>query len=171
MIPMHPILQYTKRFFLLLLFSGLLNKGLSAQNRLIMHVQHLTRVKRVEFGTGDEIKFRLKDDPAKYSGKIGSIGDSLINISDLVIPIKSIAVIYVNNANYLSSMFSKFMIRGGLGFIALDAINNLANGTNPIVNPLAVYIGLPVALVGEMIRLLSYKKYRIGSKCTLWVVG
>jgi hypothetical protein len=160
-----------KRLALLLFLNFILSAGLTSQNRIILHVHHLFKSKRVEISTGDQIKFRLKDDPSKYRGRVDTIGDSLITISGLVVPIHSISCFYMYRANYVSSSFSKFFIRLGLGFIALDTFNNLTNGTPPILNPRSVFIGLPVALIGGIIRICGYKKYKISPGCTVWVVG
>jgi hypothetical protein len=156
---------------LLLIFSLCVANGMVSQNRIVLHVSHwYGSTGRVEIHEGDDLHFKLKNDRARYSGVIQSIGDSLIQFSSFCLKLNDLSVIYLDQSNFLNRQLSKFCRWSGLGYVALDVFNNTTQGTKPIVNETTVEMGSVLFLTGWLIHKASQKRYRIGSRCTLWLV-
>ena len=149
--------------FILFIFSV----ELSAQSNKFMSldIEHKATTHRIKFYIQDKIIFKLKQDKKKYKGIITDVNDSSLTLdSTTAILYKNIDKVLVDNSNYLTRAASAFLIGCGVGYIGLDALNNAINGNKPILRLLDVEIGAGLVLIGEAIKILSIKRYKISKK-------
>jgi hypothetical protein len=81
-------------------------------------------VKRIRFYVGNKIEFTLKDDVNRYHPRIGGIGDSSVMIYDTPIPLSRFESVYIRPERPFIRILSGFLIGAGIGYLALDAVNN-----------------------------------------------
>jgi hypothetical protein len=130
-----------------------------------LDIEHKSTTRRIKFYIGDEITFKLKQDKKKYKGIIINVNDSALMFdTTTIILFKNINTILVDNSNYLTRAASAFLTGCGVGYVALDALNNVINNDKPVLRWLDVEIGAGLVIVGQAIRILSIKRYKINKK-------
>jgi hypothetical protein len=149
--------------FILFVFSA----ELVAQSNKFMSldVQHKSTTHRIKFYLQDKITFKLKEDNKKYQGIITDVTDTSLTIDSTTTCLyKNINKVLVDNSNYLTRAASAFLIGCGVGYVALDALNNAINANKPILRLLDIEIGAGLVTIGEAIKILSIKRYKINKK-------
>jgi hypothetical protein len=146
--------------FIFLLFS----LGLNAQSNkfLSLDIEHLSTTKRIKYYEQDKIIFKVKNDKHKYKGIMVSVNDSFFVLdSTRTFRIKDVQKILVDNSNHLTRAATTFISGCGAGYIIIDAFNNIINLDSPIFNIRTLEIGAGLIIVGQVIRILSIKRYKI----------
>ncbi|HTA63796.1 MAG TPA: hypothetical protein VK835_15140 [Bacteroidia bacterium] len=149
--------------FILFIFSV----ELTAQSNKFMSldIEHGSNTHRIKFYLQDKITFKLKENNKKHGGIITDVNDTALTLdSTTTILYKNINKVLVNNSNYLTRAASAFLIGCGVGYVALDALNNAINADKPILRLLDVEIGVGLVIIGEAIKILSIKRYKINKK-------
>lgn len=149
--------------FILFVFSV----ELVAQSNKFMSldIEHKTTTRRIKFYLQDKITFKLKHDNKKYKGIITNVNDTSLTLDSVTtIAYKNIGKVMVDNSNYLTRAASAFLTGCGVGYVALDALNNLINSNKPILRLLDIEIGIGLVVVGQAIKILSVKRYKINNK-------
>ena len=142
-----------------------------AQNVIVLHVSHwYGSTGRVVIREGDELCFKLKGDPGKYCDVIQCIADTVIQFDSFTLNLKDLRLLYVDQSNFLTRQFSKFLMWGGLGYAGLDIINNTTNGTQPIFQERTLKAAGALFVSGWLIRKAFQRRYHIGKRCTIWVI-
>ena len=130
-----------------------------------LDIEHRSTTNRIKYYINDEIIFKLKGGKKKHKGIITDVNDTaLILDSKRLILYKNINKILVDNSNYLTRAASSFLIGCGAGYVGLDAFNNAINGTKPILRLLDIEIGAGLVIIGETIKILSIRRYKINKK-------
>ena len=130
-----------------------------------LDIEHKSTTRRIKFYIQNKISFKLKQDKKKYKGVITDVKDSSLTLdSTTTILYKNINKILVDNSNYLTRSASSFLIGCGVGYVGLDALNNAINGNKPILRLLDIEIGAGLVIIGEAIKILSIKRYKINKK-------
>jgi len=149
--------------FILIVFSA----GISAQSNrfLSLDIEHLSNTKRIKFYEGDQIIFKLKGSRYKYKGTLVWVNDSsIIMDSTKTFLIKNIRKILVDKSNHLTRAAATFISGCGVGYMGLDAFNNIINSDTPILRWLDVEIGVGLVVVGRAFKVLAIKRYKINKK-------
>jgi hypothetical protein len=149
--------------FILFVFSV----ELSAQSNKFMSldIEHKSNTHRIKFYIQDKITFKLKQDKKKYKGIITDVNDTSLTLdSTTTILYKNISKVLVDNSNHLTRAASAFLIGCGVGYVALDALNNAINANKPTLRLLDIEIGAGLVIIGEAIKILSIKRYKISKK-------
>ena len=130
-----------------------------------LNIEHKSTTHRIKYYINDEIIFKVKQDNKKHSGIITNVNDTTFTLdSTTTILYKNINKILVDNSNYLTRAASAFLIGCGVGYVALDALNNAINANKPILRLLDIEIGVGLVVIGEAIKILSVKRYKINKK-------
>jgi len=130
-----------------------------------LDIEHKSTTHRIKFYLKDKITFKLKQDNKRYQGIITDVNDTALTLdSTKTILYKNISKVLVDNSNYLTHAASAFLIGCGVGYIALDALNNAINANKPVLRLLDVEIGVGLVVIGEAIKILSIKRYKINKK-------
>ncbi|MGZ4056533.1 MAG: hypothetical protein ACXVPU_09795 [Bacteroidia bacterium] len=161
----------TKKIIAIIILFSLLLFSCNAQKYLALDSYKITGFKRIYFHEGDNICFRIKGDNIKYKAEILQINDSTIILKDRNVPINIVDAIYRDRSNFLTRSFSKVFIWGGLGFVFLDTFNNAITQSETIVDKRAVIAGGSLVAAGFIIKMFAIKKYKIGNKRMLKVLG
>jgi hypothetical protein len=159
-----------RKFLLLFISFNLLAGFCFGQRFLALDVYGISRLKRIKFFPGDEIRFKMKNDHTLYKGEITVLGDSSFDIEGMNVPLKIVTRIYVDKGNFLTKDIASFLFDAGVGFIILNTLNNALNNITPILDKRAVIIGGSLALAGEAMRLSAKKRYRIGENRQLKII-
>jgi len=149
--------------FILFIFSV----EIVAQSNKFMSldIEHKSTTHRIKFYLQDKITFKLKQDKKKYTGIITDVTETSFTIdSTTTVLYTNLNKILVDNSNYLTRAASAFLIGCGVGYVGLDALNNAINGNKPILRLLDVEIGAGLVIIGEAIKILSIKRYKINKK-------
>ena len=149
--------------FILFIFSV----ELSAQSNKFMSldIEHKSTTHRIKFYIQDKIIIKLKQDKKKYKGVITDVNDKSLTLdSTTTILYENIDKVLVDNSNYLTRAASAFLIGCGVGYVGLDALNNAINNNKPILRLLDIEIGATLVVIGEAIKILSIKRYKINKK-------
>jgi hypothetical protein len=146
---------------------------LPAQEKLVLHITHPSgRTTRVVYQDGDEFKFRVKNSPSPYTCTLVRICDSILYLdNNFSVELRDLDKIYVDHANFLTRKLSKFFIYLGLGYPALDALNNGFNQFHPIIDQTTLIAGGVCVVSGLVMKVAFRRKYKVGPKCTLWIIG
>lgn len=131
---------------------------------LSLDVYKLHGMKRIKFYEQDKIIVKVKTYRNKFKGTIFSLRDTALVLDSTVILYKDIEKIIVDNNNSLTKVAERFLGYSGIGYMALDALNNAINNNKPVVNPRTIAIGLGLIVTGQAIKLLSIKHYKINSR-------
>jgi len=130
-----------------------------------LDVEHKSTTRRIKFYIQDKISFKVKQDNKKYKGIITDVTDTSLTLDSITtVPYKNISKILVDNSNYLTRSASAFLTGCGIGYVVLDAFNNAINKDKPILRLLDIEIGVGLVIVGQAIKILSIKRYKINSK-------
>ena len=130
-----------------------------------LDIEHRSTTHRIKFYIQDKIAFKLKQDKKKYKGIITAVNDTALTLDSTTIFLyKNIDKVLVDNSNYLTRSASSFLIGCGVGYVALDALNNAINGNKPILRLLDIEIGAGLVIIGEAIKILSIKRYKINKR-------
>ncbi|MEO1654450.1 MAG: hypothetical protein AAFU64_12965 [Bacteroidota bacterium] len=81
-------------------------------------------VKRIRFFIGDEIHFRLREDPYKYSPIIQDIGEKYITINNTNLALREIESVTIHHNRRWGRLFFKFFLYAGVGYFLIDMVNN-----------------------------------------------
>ncbi len=153
--------------FFVILFIG----ETSAQNKrgesnkfMSLDIKKTTAVKRIKYYEQDVIIFKRKSYKGRFKGTITSLTDSSLVMDSTIVLYKDIEKVLVDNNNSLTKVARAFLMTAGGGYIALDAINNLINSTVPVINPRTVVIGVALVIIGQSIKWLCVKHYKINNK-------
>jgi len=120
-----------KRIFLAVLLFGLMFSAF-AQNVLIL--ENMSIGKSYKFFPGDVITVLTKNNPKKVSGKITEIQDSAIVISNnYVYSLDEIKVVYKERIGV--RIISALLMRFGIVFFTVDAVNNAIHDDHPTFRP------------------------------------
>ncbi|MFI5151120.1 MAG: hypothetical protein ACHQRM_15410 [Bacteroidia bacterium] len=160
-----------RMLFLILAVVG--SSLLPAQDRLVMHISHLSgRTSRVEFREGDDFRFRIKNNPHRYTCTIIGICDSVVYFKDqFSVELRDLDKIYVDQSNFLTRKFSRFFLALGIGYPLLNAVNNAAGGLDPMPDKPTLVVCGTLAVSGIVMKLAFLHRYRVGKRCTLWIIG
>jgi hypothetical protein len=132
---------------------------------MALEVEHKSTTRRIKFFVQDKLTFKLKDDKRKYTGIITELSDTTLVINNkFIISYKDIDKVIIDNSNHLTRAASAFLIGCGAGYLALDALNNAINGNRPILRLLDIEIGVGLVAIGEAIKILTIKRYKINKK-------
>jgi len=156
-------MTYIILFFILFGFSV----EITAQSNrfLSLDIERISTTKRIKFYEKDKISLKIKGSKHKIKGIIVSINDTSIFIdSTETVLIKNIRKILVDKSNYLTHAASIFISGCGVGYVGLDALNNVINNDKPILRCVDVQIGLGLLAVGQAFRIFSIKRYTINKK-------
>jgi hypothetical protein len=159
---------------LLLLAVGIcLHTFLIAQQKLVMHITHISgKTTRVLFHEGDEFRFRIKNNPHIYTSVLTGIADSTLYLDeDYSVELRDLDKIYVNRSNFLTRKLSKFFFLLGVGYPGLNAFNNMATGMQPLTDQTTLIFGGTCVGAGILLKVAFRHTYTIGSRCTLWILG
>lgn len=113
------------------------------------------KVKRIRYYVGSKIEFKLKSDPTLYRTSIEAIKDSAVVIHETTIPLSQFSSVYIHPKRPLSRILSTFFMVAGIGYFALDTVNNEFSPTGGTFMTSGVFIAPSLAL------LLTLKKRRI----------
>ncbi len=122
-----------------------------------------TTVKRIKFYENDNIILKVKSYKGRFKGTITSLSDTALMMDSMIILYKDITKVLVDNNNSLTKVARVFLMTAGGGYIGLDIINNLINSNAPVVNPRTVIIGVSLVIIGQSIKWLSVKHYKINA--------
>ncbi len=152
----------------LLLFVFSVNLFAQSNRFLSLDVEKLRTTKRIKFYVQDKIILKIKNDPHKYKGTIMLLNDTVLILdSTKLIFYKDIRKVLVDRSNSLTRVASTFISGCGVGYIALDALNNAINNNKPILRILDVEIGVSLLAIGQAFRIFAIKHYKINKKHTL----
>ena len=127
-----------------------------------LDIKKVGTTKRIKFYENDNIILKVRSYKKKFKGTIVSLCDTSLTLdSNTVILYKDIEKVVVDNNNSLTKVARTFLMSAGGGYIALDIINNLINSNHPTINPRTVIIGVALVIIGESIKWLSVKHYKI----------
>ena len=130
---------------------------------LDVHKAHNT--KRIKFYKGEKIVLKIKNHHKKYKGNIVSLSDTALALdNDTVVLYKNIEKIIINNSTSFTKVAKNFLKAAGGGYIFLDILNNVINSSIPLINPRTIVIGVTLIATGQVIRLLSIKRYKINTQ-------
>jgi hypothetical protein len=118
-------------------------------------------IKRVRFFVGEELEFKLKNDPFLYRPIIQSVRDSSLIINGVELAFKDISTVKVYKNKPFLRLLSNFAFYGSVGYLLIDLVNNsfsIYRGT--LVTSAAFAIpGLSFALILKP-RLLRLNQHR-----------
>ena len=141
-----------------------------AQKYLVMDVSKLTGFKRIRFSTGDDFRFRKKNERKKYTATIVYLTDSMIVFKDSSVKISDIAIVYRDRSNFVTRGLSRWFLGLGVGFVALDTFNNAINNESPVVKKEAVIESASFLAAGLLLKALPIKRYRMGKRRSLKII-
>jgi hypothetical protein len=119
-------------------------------------------IKRIKFYENDKIIFKVKTYRGRFKGMITNLTDTTLTLDNItVVSYKDIAKVLVDNNNSLTKVARAFLMTAGGGYIALDIVNNLITSTSPVINPRTIIIGAALVVIGQSIKWLSVKHYKI----------
>ena len=149
--------------FILFLFSG---EIYAQSNRFLsLEIERISTTKRIKIYEQDKIMFKVKGSRHKYKGIMVSVNDTSIVIdSTETILIKNIRKILVDKSNYLTHAASIFISGCGIGYVGLDALNNVINNDKPVLRWVDVQIGVGLLAIGQAFRVFAIKRYTINKK-------
>jgi hypothetical protein len=81
-------------------------------------------IKRVRFYVGEEIEFKIKNDPFLYRPIIQSIRDSSLIINGVELAFKDINAVKVYKNKPFLRLLSNFAFYGSVGYLLIDLVNN-----------------------------------------------
>ncbi len=118
-------------------------------------LEKLGKVKRIRYYVGSTIEFKLKGDPNLYRTPIEAIKDSSVVIYETIIPLSQFSSIYIRPKRPFSRILSTFFMIAGVGYFALDTVNNEFSPTGGTLMTSGALVVPSLAL------LLTLKKRRI----------
>ncbi|MCU0443372.1 MAG: hypothetical protein MUE85_00545 [Microscillaceae bacterium] len=81
-------------------------------------------IKRIRYFAGDEIEFKVKNDPFLYRPIIQSVLDSALLINGVKVDFKDISTIKVYKDKPFLRLLSNFAFYGSVGYLLIDLVNN-----------------------------------------------
>jgi hypothetical protein len=118
-------------------------------------------VKRIKFYENDKIIFKVKTYKGRFKGTITSLSDTALVMDSMIIMYKDITHILIDQSNWSTKVSRKFLMTAGGLYMSLDIVNNLINSNVPVVNPRTIVIGVALIIIGQSIKWLSIKHYKI----------
>lgn len=158
-----------QRMIVILFFLAVAGKQCCAQKYLAIDRYRFGKVKREEFYPGHILKYRTvtKEDGLRRD-TIRDMNDSSLVFGDgSYIRLRDIKVIYFERI--WVRVIRHWTSAAGLGFIGLDAFNNLINNDRPVFKERALMIGGIIFLAGQSFRLIPDRKYRPGKNSMIRV--
>lgn len=118
-------------------------------------------INNIKFRAGDRIELKTTDNEI-YEGLINQIRDTAIVINYKTILCRDIKCLYLKRK--MLYILSHAGIKAGIGYIGIDALNNLINGETTILRNSTLKTGSIMFGAGLLMRLLSGKKIKIDNK-------
>ena len=112
---------------------------------------HTGKLVKIDFGSADTI--------AQIKGRITEIGDSFIIVNGIIIPLYSIAAIYVNHLNLGSTLLTIGAILIVFDLFEISIITHYGNIV-PALFLTPLFLGVPTTVVG-LISILHWKKFEV----------
>lgn len=100
------------------------NKDTTFKTTRFLALEKGGNVKRIRFFIGDEIHFRLREDPYKYSPIIQDIGEKYITINNTNLALQEIESVTIYRKRRWGRIFSKLFLYAGVGYFLIDMVNN-----------------------------------------------
>lgn len=147
-------------FFVLLFF---VIPGVAFSQRTLVVEKIGTRV-RYPYHVGDLLKLRVSKADTLLKGRLWSIGDSVIAVSELrPFDVKTTDIRSVYKIYGFPKRFSKYMFIGSAVFFTIITINHIVNH-EPVISPDALIVSGALAGAGLITLSLSERKCKIGVK-------
>lgn len=117
--------------------------------------------KRIRYFVGDEIEFKLKGESVLYKPIIEQVLDSAITVNGTQVYFTDISAVKIYRKKPFLSLISRFVLIGGVGYLAIDLINNRFNVYNRTLITSAAFVapGLSLTLLFKP-RLLKLNQHR-----------
>ncbi len=160
-------MRFLKVIGFIVLFCFLISP-LHAQRILL--VEKSGKFKNFKYFVGDDISLRLKAGNEKHRGTIHEITDSSILINfDNEILLSEIGMILKPRWGW--SLLSNVTRIAGLGYMALDIVNNTINNSAPIVDESTLLIGAGMVAFSYAILPLHNRQLKKGKKWRIKVLN
>lgn len=137
---------------------------LESNRFMSLDIKKVGTVRRIKFYENDNIILKVKRYKGRFKGTITSLSDTALIMDSMIILYKDITKVLVDNNNYVTSITKKFLRSSGALYMLLDAVNNAINSNTPIINPRTVIIGVSLIVIGQSVKWLSIKHYKINSR-------
>lgn len=129
------------------------------------------KLRKIEIFTDDVIDYKLKGERRYKRDLIVNMNDSLILFkSDSVIKLSQIKTIKLRNSSHLLSLFGSAFTGAGVGYVALNGINNLILENVLRIDRRALIISGSFLAAGIVLKQLSIKRIHINDHVVLKVV-
>jgi len=159
-----------KPLLLILFCFGCFNFGV-AQKTLVLDVFTLGHFKRVHFYQDESITYKVKGKHHKETHTIIDMEDSILYIeTGESIRLDQIKRIIIDRSNFLTRMLASGLRIAGIGYIGLDAFNNVLNSESPVFKERVLVTGAILLVVGEVIHIANKRRVRIGRNKRLQIL-
>jgi hypothetical protein len=143
-----------------------------AQKSLIVDVYTLGHFKRIHIYQGEPMTYKLKGSSHKQTHEIIDMEDSVLYIeTGESVRLDQVKRIIIDRSNFLTRMVSKAFRIAGVGYIGLDAVNNIINGESPVFKERVLVTGAILFAVGECIHIANKRRIHIGKNRRLQILG
>lgn len=121
------------------------------------------KVKRLRFLVGQEITFRLKNDPIMYSDVITAIEDSSFTIFGTRVPLREVDRVVVHSQNWFVNVGSVLLPAAGVIYFVADNINPVIQGRDGFsVSRGSVVVGASLLIPGIILKAFQKRSHKIG---------
>lgn len=138
-------------------FLAMISLAPAQKNVLVLEKQG--NKKNFKYYEGDKIEFRTTDS-LMMKGMISSIKDTTITL-DFYSEISVKKIAEVQRQRWAINILSKVMMIGGIGLVALEAVNG-AISTSGDINPNTLYLGAGIAGAGALLIPLQKSHLYVG---------
>jgi hypothetical protein len=160
-----PILE--KNSFLLMLLAILLSSGRAEAQQKFIVVEKVFSNKQVVYSSGDDIKFKLKDENFYRTNHIVSLNDTAIEFHYYTIAYHDIDAVDIRGHRFGTNLrgIGGTLQFVGLAYIAIDQFNQVVvRGQEASFNENIWLAGGAVFAGGTILKLLSPRKLKLGGK-------
>ncbi len=141
-----------------------------AQPKLKILFTKFGRLKKYEFALNDELQYKLKGERHYLTDRIVALHDSSIILTRDSFGIADIKMIKLKSDNYHAQLFQKIFLVGGIGYPALNLVNNSMNNVRPLLSQNALIITGSFLAASFIINELRIKRIRITKNKVVKVV-
>ena len=129
------------------------------------------KIKRVRFFVGQEITFRLKNDPITYRDYITAIDDSSFTIFGTKVPIRDVDRIILRSNSWFVNQGSVLLPAAGVIYFLADNLNPVIQGNEGFsVSRGSVVVAAGLVGTGIILRIFAKRSHKIGNNKRLRVL-
>ncbi len=122
--------------------------------------------------TGEQFRYKLKGQLFFHRDRLVHMQDSLlIFANDRSINIHNLKKVGIERNIHLLETTEKYFIILGIGFFALNTVNNVITDNPPIINWTAAAIGGALVTFSQVFQVMQIKRVRIAKNTSLRIVN